>query len=407
MKCFSVVRGCMKKERFLKINRDNIISVGFFLVLSLFLVLCLILPDREFSDMENRKLAVFPETGIKAFAEGRFTKDFEQYSSDSVAGRDSWVKIKNTVDRLLGKQDNGQAYWGKNGYLFPIETVDLDRFESNLGYIEEFAGKAKTEHGIKNFYVMPVPTSQEILKNYLPKNAERANQAEVIRKTSERFCKDEGPVFIDAGSILEKHSDEYIYYRTDHHWTTLGAYYGYRAWAEIAGIEPLMREDFDESIVTDDFYGTTYSKISGFGISPDYIVKMSNSCIESNETEFRNASGQTEGKGGLFDEKSLKAKDKYLYFLGGNHPVVKAGHYKNEEERSGNEKKLLIIKDSYANCFIPFMTLHYDEVYAADLRYYKKSLLKLIDEEKIDDILVLYNAVQFANDPNFVFLKAE
>lgn len=397
----------MKKEKLLKLNKETILSVGFLGVLTAFLLLCAVLPDREFSEAENRNLAEFPETNLASVADGRFMEGFEAYSSDSVAGRDGWVKLKNSVDKLLGKNDNGQAYWGDNGYLFPIEDVDLNRLTNNLNYIEDFLTRAETEHGVTAAYVMPVPTSQEILSEYLPENAKKANQAAVIEQTREKFLNSQTAEFIDAGKALENHKNEYIYYKTDHHWTTLGAYYGYRAWTEAADVKPLEMGELEQEQIADDFYGTTYSKIASFGVSSDYIVKMSNEQIEAVQAEFWNALGEAESQGDLFDESYLKTKDKYSYFLSSNHPMVKLGHYREDESKNGNEKKLLIIKDSYANCFVPFLTGHYDEIYVADLRYYKKSLMKLIEENDINEVLVMYNAVQFANDPNFVFLKAD
>ena len=400
------------------------------------LVLCVALPDKEFSEQENRKLEAFPSLEVGKVVDGTFMQEFEQYSSDNVVGRDLWMKVKNSVDRSFGKHDNGNAYWGKHGYLFPIEHVDQVQLDKNLTYIYDFVEKSK-KAGIKNACIMPVPTSQEILEEFMPDGAKV--QTELGNTLT----------VIDVEEALEKvKNNKYIYYKTDHHWTQLGAYYGYRVWAEENGIQPLDERRVRMHLLSEELYGTTYSKIPTFNLKPDSIYTYRTQAMNEVVMEidkyglgFENGAKSKDAieVTDMFDESYLKTKDKYAYFLSNNHPLIHLYRHEGgpekvleqkaqmvdadaltetalqvkEKEELNNDtdkdkgKSILVIKDSYANCFIPFLTEHYDDIYVVDLRYYKKSVLALVEEYKIDEVLFLYNAIQLANDRNLVFLKAE
>ena len=406
------------------------------------LVLCIVLPDKEFSEQENRKLEAFPSLNVDTIIDGSFMQEFEQYSSDHVVGRDFWMKLKNSVDRSFGKHDNGSAYWGKHGYLFPIEYIDEIQLEKNLTYIYDFSERAH-QLGVKNTCIMPVPTSQEILSDFMPDGAERLDQQQVIERTKSEL--ESSIDVIDVSDALKSVKDsKYIYYKTDHHWTQLGAYYSYKVWADANKVQPIDERRMNMQLLSEEFYGTTYSKIPTFNLNPDamytYRTRTMNEVvmeIDKYGLGFENAkvNNGTIEVADMFDEQYLKVKDKYAYFLSNNHPLIhlyrmEGGLEKAREQLATstdleseldaeakvevekkvaeNEKEsLLIIKDSYANCFIPFLTEHYDDIYVVDLRYYKKSVLALIEEYQIDELMFLYNAVQLANDRNLVFLKAE
>lgn len=398
-------------------------------VLLVILVLCIALPDKEFSEQENRKLEAFPSINVQKIAEGTFMREFETYSSDNVVGRDFWMKLKNSVDRTFGKQDNGSAYWGEQGYLFPIDTVDENQLEKNLTYIYNFVEEA-AKIGVKKSFVVPAPTSQEILVEFMPEGAEGLNQHKIIERVESQLS-DKMTVVNVEEKLKQAKENKYIYYKTDHHWTQLGAYYSYKAWADESGVKPIDESELSTQLLSEDFYGTTYSKIPTFNLKPDrmyvYKTKAMNEVVMEIDKQglgFENASVR---KGTLevtdmFDEHYLETKDKYAYFLSNNHPLIhlyktKGGPEKIREElaeetesfsrneAAENSKTLLVVKDSYANCFIPFLTEHYEHIYVVDLRYYKKSVLDLIEQYGVDEMMFLYNAVQLANDRNIVFLK--
>ncbi|MHC1722651.1 MAG: DHHW family protein [Aminipila sp.] len=374
-------------------KRAIVTSTGFVILLICLLLLCMITPDKAFSDNENRQLQQMPELKAMTVASGEYMKKFEMYASDNIAARDEWVRIKNITDIISGKKDNGGAYFGKDGYLFPIETIDENQLEKNLNYVKTFIKNVHDQDKSVNISVLFAPTSAEILKEKMPQYAPAPNQGKILNKAQQNF----GSMLVNPTSMLLAHKDEYIYYKTDHHWTTLGAYYSYKLWAEQNNLVPINKNQFNIKVVNSEFYGTTYSKAVGFKVEPDSIEKFSNNKIDSVGMKIENLK-QVKHFDSLYDEKYLGTKDKYSYFLSGNNPMTII------EGTSQNNHSILVVKDSYANCFVPFITQNFENVYVVDLRYYKESLLELIKEKGITDVLFLYNTVQFSNDRNLVYL---
>lgn len=374
----------------------TVTSVGFVMLLICLLILCIITPDKEISYNENRKLNQMPKLEALSIATGDYMKKFEKYVSDNIVARDEWVKIKNIIDLTSGKKDNGKVYFGKDGYLFPIDNIDEKQLQKNFTYVKKFIGNVKAESENINISVLVAPTSKEILKEKMPKYVPISNQWKVLNKAEQYF----GKILVNPSSILRDHKDEYIYYKTDHHWTTLGAYYAYEMWAEQNGLEPLNKDDFNIKVISDDFYGTTYSKAVGVSKEADYIEKFSNATIDSMRMQIDTLK-VVRNLDSIYDEKYLQTKDKYSYFLSGNNPLTII------EGSAKNSQNILVVKDSYANCFVPFLTTHFEKVYVVDLRYYKESLLQLIKEKNISDVMFLYNVIQYSNDRNLVYLLKE
>lgn len=377
-------------------KRATITSAGFVILLACLLVLCILTPDKKFSDNENRNLQQMPVLKTANIVSGTYMKNFEAYASDSIIARDGWVKIKNLADFISGKKDNGTAYFGQDGYLFPVDNIDKNQFEKNLIYTKNFLNKAKEQNEEINISLLIVPTSSEILREKMPKYASGLEQHKLLEKAESYF----NSSLINPEEELLKHKDEYIYYRTDHHWTTLGAYYTYRLWAQKNEIEPLSADVFKIEAVSDQFYGTTYSKAAGIKVMPDSIEKFSYPSIDNVGMSIESLK-ETKKLPSLYDKNYLKNKDKYSYFLSGNNPLTVI------EGTAENGRNILVVKDSYANCFVPFITQHFQRIYVVDLRYYKESLLNLTKEKDMTDILFLYNVIQFSNDRNLVYLLTE
>ena len=200
---------------------------------------------------------------------------------------------------------------------------------------------------------------------------------------------------IDLGENLKKHADEYIYFRTDHHWTTLGAYYGYEAIAAGLGLEVQPLEKLKAETVSNDFLGTYDSKVNtGItgGVDADSITIYSSAEIDKAVMIWDNDKDKTFDS--IYKMDALKGKDKYTVFFGGNHSVTDI----KTENKTG--KTLLIIKDSFAHNLAPFLIKDYDRIIMLDLRYFNKSLKKYLTENEITDLLVLYSTPDFAEDAN-------
>ncbi|MEG0711504.1 MAG: DHHW family protein, partial [Niameybacter sp.] len=192
---------------------------------------------------------------------------------------------------------------------------------------------------------------------------------------------------VDVLDKLEAHEAEDLYYKTDHHWSTLGAYYGYTAFCEAYGIEPLPMEDFDRVIGSDAFYGSLFSKGNFTFARPDTVELFVPKDPEKLEV-FYMADNKTTDT--VYEMEQLEKKDKYTVFLGGNHPIITIKSDVN------NGKKLAVIKDSYANAMIPFLTEQFEEIHVLDLRFLNMPIGTYMRENGIEDALMLYNVQNFA-----------
>lgn len=388
-------------------QHHRITSFGFVGILFLILILCIIVPDKQISENENRPLQSFPKLTIAGILDGNVMKEFENYASDQIAGRDWWVEWKNDMDIASGKKDNGSVYFGKDGYLFPIETEDQAQLNKNIQYTKDFLGLARTENPRLRVSVLIAPTSTEVMADKLPDNAPVVDQKALLNQIEKGLDgiaydpgnKNKGNAFIDVLPALKAQKNQYIYYRTDHHWTTLGAYYAFKAWEEQIGARAPELSEFTVKTVSDDFYGTTYSKAVSGGIKPDVMERFDYKDDPHHYTMQLMMQGKTKTLDELYDEQIVTKKDKYAYFLSGNNAFTTI------ETGANNGKRLLIVKDSYAHCYIPFLVKDYETIYVVDMRYYKVNPAKLIQPDGITDLLVLYNINQYMNDRNLIFLS--
>ena len=361
-------------------------SLIFLIFIGAFFLLNLILPDKEFSQQENRMLQQAPKFSFEDLFEGKFTKDFEDYVTDQFAFRDSWTALKARCELAVGKDENKGIFLCENETL--IDAFEAPSKADMLSNIE--AINILSENSDIPVYFGLIPSSAEIWRDKLPEGAPNASQKELID-----FCYGEAKAkTVDFHSALAAHADESIYYRTDHHWTSLGAYYGYTALCDAMGIEPAALESYDETVVTESFLGTTYSS-SGYGwIKPESISTY----VEQGDTVITNYPSGAPVEGSLYVESYLEVKDKYSYFYGGNTPLLTV--------ETGNEgPSILIVRDSYMDSMSPYLFEHFSEIHIVDLRHYKLSLAKYIEENSIDNILVCYSVANFATDGN-IFLVA-
>lgn len=351
-------------------------------------------PDRKFSQTENRILASRPEFGLEELFAGDFTADYETYVTDQFVARDRWIGLKTRVDIALGKKDVGGVYLAKDGSLIqrhPAAEIGEERIEQKLERLQDLTGHCLETAGIGQVKVMLVPTADNIRTDKLPDYADYFDQAPFLRRAAERVGE---RCYVDVFSVMQAHADEYIYYRTDHHWTTQGAYYAYEAWAADMGLEPVAFSGDARRQVTEEFLGTLHSKVN-LPIEPDSIEAY---WPDGKVQVFYDLS--EEARPSLYEEKYLETKNKYGFFLDDNHGFVRI------ETGVENGRTLFVIKDSYANCFVPFAAQHYETVCIVDLRYCNISLYGLIDRQLQEgngdmDVLILYNVIHFLDDFRF------
>lgn len=365
-----------------------IVSVALFSFVMLSLTFWSILaPRRSFSENENRALQQLPALNAQSLFsrdENRFTAQYERYVADQFALRDGWITVKNETERLLGKRDLNGVYLAQNGYLIAKETaLSESKFSQNLGFVFDFFAALQTENPDTRCRLALAPNSGEILSKYLPPFAQNPDAA-ALYATARGLLGDE---FVSLSEVLESHQDESIYYRSDHHWTTLGAYYAYTEIAKSLDLIPHALDDYEQTAVTDDFLGTYHSKVN-LPMAGEEILRFT---LRENAPAITLTDGNAV-TGSLYAQDALSGKDKYNYFLGGNKPLLTITTGAN------TGRSLLLVKDSYAHCLVPFLTSHFDKIVCVDLRYYRGSARQLVTENALTDILVLYETENFAQD---------
>lgn len=353
-----------------------------------FFILNLVLPDRQFSEQENRYLQMRPEFSFKSLFSGDYTSKFETYTTDQFTFRDEWITLKAASELALGKQENNDVHLCENGTLIEgFKRPENSVLDSNMSALNTLV-----ENTDADVYFALIPDKSDLYASLLPKNAPNDSEKEVID-----YCYGQSNATnVDMYSALSAHKDEYIFYRTDHHWTSLGAYYGLSALAESMGLPcPALDSYTDRHVVSEEFYGTTWSS-SGFSwVDPDTMETFVNAPEGLKVTSYPQGS-PVEGK--LYDFSFLEKKDKYSMFMGGNCPmhVIETG---NEDKPS-----LLILRDSYTDSLIPFLLDDFSEIHVLDLRYYHASLKAYIEQNDFDNVLVCYSVSNFCSDSNISLL---
>lgn len=344
--------------------------------------------QRTYSPVEKRELQTRPEISITKVLDGRFQKKYESYLRDQFPGRDHWVSFQTDMELFMGKNEIHNVYIGKNHYLLEHYTekeFDPQQISKNLQALEKFVGKAKQNADV---HVMMVPTKSWVLREKLPAFAPHYKEQKFYDALQQKLEKED--VLISVEPVLDAHKEEEIYYRTDHHWTTLGAWYAYEQYTKAVGGD-LQRAQGKKKFrcISKDFYGTTYAKIN-------YARQADKIEIYEPADKLRVVYNMGEKKTKtLYDFSFLKTADQYSVFTGGNQAVLEiTGGIKNG-------KTLLLIKDSFANSILPFLAEDYEKLVVVDLRQLNVSGDRLLEMFSPTDILILYNSAQFAQDKEF------
>lgn len=365
--------------------KKNLLLYCFFIVLLGLTALDIFKGDKRFSEIENRYLKTKPEFSIKRYFEGSFPKKYEDYISDQFIGRDTWINLKSRSEYALGKIENNNIIYGKENFLFEnVTSIDEKRVTSNINAINTFV-----ENTDSKVTVMIAPNSYTIYKENLPSFLPILNIEEEIAGIYNRL---KGTQNINLIEIMnEKKDDELLYYKSDHHWTTEGSYLAYLEYVKSIGKKPIQLTQYEKNMC-EDFLGTYYSKAKPFKYEFDTLTYYNFPGIKMsiNEKIYN----------GLYDYSKLNVRDKYSLFLYGNNSLTII-----KSDNSINKDKLLIVKDSYANCMIPFLTQNFEEIHVVDLRSFSKSLSEYAKENKLDNVLILYNFNNFIKDTNIIKIK--
>lgn len=353
------------------------------LVWGVLIILNFVIPNKTFSEQENRVLKTFPRFSMEKLVNGEYANELDEYINDHFVFRNIWLKVESLMDITLGKKENNGVYIGKEGYLFEkfnVTEENLKNLSIATDRINSFANKVQIP-----VYYMLIPNSIYINQDKLPNNIEAYNQELLINNMYKNMPYTQN---IDVTNILKQNKDKYIFFKTDHHMTSEGAYLVYKEFCNSANLKANELSEFEKVEVSNEFLGTFDSKAQIINQEKDTINIYRNNI----NTELKEVIYDNEITTSIYEEKYLDKKDKYSYFLNGNNAkvVVKT---KNE-----NNKKLLVIKDSYAHIMAQFLCQNYEEIHFIDTRYYNLSLSEYVQENDITETLVLYNVSNITTD---------
>lgn len=357
----------------------------------MFLLDC-VTPDRTVSELENTTLTQRPKVTAQILSSAglnRFFNDYTQYTKDQIPGRDAWISLQSFVETaLLQKTQSGGILLGDKGQMFDrtygLVSSEERTLPRNIAAVASLAARCPGK-----VYVMVAPAASSIYPERVPAHAPLLQEESYLSQI-QAAVEQAGGTYLSLEEALSAHKDEYIYYRTDHHWTTQGAYYAYSELCGALGLEPFDRAAHT-AVDVPDFYGTFYSRARTWNAQPDTLTYYD----LDNPLTIYTVTGPgmpTEGQTtGLYDLDKLDVYDKYAAFLHGNNGLSRV--------EGDGEGRILVIKDSYANSFVPFLTANYAQIDVVDLRNYNYGLDALIAENGYDQILVLYSFDSFKSDP--------
>ena len=385
----------MKKE-----NIYKILLIALFTVISVAVPVATIissaqLPENAFSENENRYLEKMPEFNFDTVTDKSFMTKFENFFADRIVLREQWIGLMNDFDRILGKKEIKGIFTEDGRMIQSWRTSDYsaDSVSKNLSAMESFAEK----YPKMKMYFMLAPNAQEIYSDTLPANCGAADQKQFIKN-----CYDSLPSLtnIDVYSGLLAAKNEYIYYRTDHHWTSYGAYIGYKAAASAMKFTAYNEDKFSVEHASNEFRGTLYSKTLDNSITPDTIdiYALANNEPQVKVSVYKSGAEPDSTYDSLYFREFLDVKDKYSTFLGQNVPRIDIDSDIPQENDKGS---LLIFKDSYAHSLIPFLAKNYSHITVLDLRYINSDPSNIgVNLKDYENVLFMYNVITFSQDTN-------
>ena len=351
------------------------------------LVLFLVLPRQTFSNEERRTLRSAPVLSTDTVFDGRFEDESEKYISDHFPLRLFFVGLNSYMNLATGRTLINGVYVGKNEW-FMQEPVVLDEanLEANMSAVQEYAAAL----GVPAT-VLAVPATGYVMESELP-DVHMPYEEMAIRQAAQDDMGGDTRWLDVLPALEDACRTEQVYYRTDHHWTTPGAYTAYVAWAQEHGLAPAARDEFTiESY--GGFLGTTYAKVLLWNVAPDTVEIWQYPADVTVTTMDADNGMEPVVTNSFYDMDQLEGYDPYAVFFGGNHSVVRI-----ENHAEGAAGRLLVVKDSYANSLLPFLARHYAEIVVIDPRYYRDIGPFLANEGAFDEVLFVYGTGQLVDD---------
>ena len=369
-----------QKKKKKKVFTKQITALVFLGMLVILCFLNLVLGDKKVPK---------PKLTVDGILDGGYMEEYGEYFTNRFFGGGAFRGLQFSVQTMFGRRESKGIYKGEGQYLLEkIAAPDEKAVEENIQKIQELAG---TYYNIP-VYFMLVPDASNIQSEKLPSYAVERDQKKQFDKIQEQLGV--GVSWVEVSKALMKHSDEELYYRTDRNWTTLGAYYGYEALAAAMELDTSKAPELTPYVVNNDFIGSL-AKQSGYGkgyedsitiYAPKNIKNCVRTVVANMDTKRKTAT--------LYDTTKLEKEDKYELFLGGDAGMT------DIRTTADTTNRLLIFKDSCANCLIPFLTPYYREIVAVDPALYKGNIQEIMQKTKFTSILFLYRGNSFVTDKN-------
>lgn len=328
------------------------------------------IPKRSFSEQENRVLASFPQITLRSLADGDFFTDLSAYCKDHFPLRQALVSLRARAELLLGKKENNGVIFASGSLIARNETNEKI-LNGNLAGLSEIIKSTNIPT-----HLCVAPRAVDVLSFKLPQSYNTADT-----QTAYSIIGSYIPEYVNPLESLKSaaQNGEYVWYNTDHHWTTDGAYIAYTQIAEGLGVEPYAKDSFSAEAVSDGFLGTTFSKSGISSYTPDTVTLLR----YGGDGILTVYNHEAQRQGQLYDMAKLNEKDKYLVFLGGNYSRITV-----TDESAVNRPKLLLIKDSFANALVPFLARHFD-LDIIDPRYNKDGIPSLTRDNRYAAVLLV------------------
>ncbi len=370
------------------------IVIGFFALLLLFTCADMLSPDEERSELENRKLEQAPDFTLEALLANEWTMDYGEYIRDQFIARDGWVWLSGLLNAAQGQLEIGGVWLAEDGYQIAKNstwsTGQENYFPLNTQLVAELAvqypGKVTT---------MIVPSPANMLSSKLPYSPQQIDENARLDEMNEQFlAAGANVVDLREAFAVAIAADNQVYYRTDHHWTTDGgAQIAYEEFCKSQGVEAILPSD-DLRVEVVDFLGTNYAKTQYVNTVSDTLVyyDLPNAMTYKNP-DVDAGEGTKEVTTTIMNKEMLQEYDKYAAFLHGNNGYTVI--------EGNGEGSVLVLKDSYANSFVPYLVSNYAQVHVVDPRMWTQNIHEVIEQGSFDDILLLYSFASFSEDSYF------
>lgn len=353
----------------------NAVVTGLFLLLIFgFGIAFWAVPDREFSEEENRVLQELPSLSVEGWLDGSVSADLTDYYSDQFPLRTAWVNLHALAELGRGCGEASGVLYGANGQL-AVRRFDMYVSRTERAHTD-YPSAAHVQNGLdalvhlqETLDAAGVPLTVLLAPRTIDVTAADFAYPSILSDRLDaairnRFAGTAAGTAVNSVELLAEfrarhNAGEYVYYRTDHHWTTAGAYVAYTAVMDSFGMaEETLPADFFTVRTVEGFYGTTHSRAGLFFVAPDTLEIWE--AADGSDARFRvcDEKGNAVTDRSFYSEKYLSEKDKYSVFLGGTHRLLTI----TDTAAAGNRPRLLLARDSFANSMVPFLARHFDIV---------------------------------------------